>query len=180
MLFDERAAARLRARMDETSLVLPGADVRMCVPDLATRLLHNFLHNQIQDRNHALFSMNHRQLLEFVQLRESGGSGLDWGSLVERLRPGHRRAFASICWQRNTGTVSPIPGAGLPAGSGLMFMVFLRVQSRRDWRRAFAPYLFARQHLPRLLISSPAPDARMVRSQVPCVATWGKTVKKRA
>ena len=152
MLFDERAAARLRARMDETSLVLPGADVRMCVPDLATRLLHNFLHNQIQDRNHALFSMNHRQLLEFVQLRESGGSGLDWGSLVERLRPGHRRAFAVYLLAAEHWYGQPYPPElACPAGSGLMFMVSRRVQSRRDWRRAFAPYLFARQHLPRLL-----------------------------
>jgi Uncharacterised nucleotidyltransferase len=152
MLFDDRAAARLRARMVETSIVLPGADVRMRVPDLATRLLHNFLHNQIQDRNHALFSMNHRQLLEFVQLRESGGARLDWASLVERLRPEHRRAFAVYLLAAEHWYGQPYPPElARPAGSRLMFMISIMVQSRRDWHRAFAPYVFARRYLPRLL-----------------------------
>jgi hypothetical protein len=152
MLSDVQAAARLRAQMGEISIVLPGADVRMRVPDLATRLLHNFLHNQISDRNHAFFSMNHRQLLEFVQLRESGGAGLDWASLVERLRPEHRQAFAVYLLAAEHWYGQPYPPElACPVGSGLMFMISLRVQSRRGWRCAFAPYFFARRYLPRLL-----------------------------
>ena len=86
----------LSARMPKAALSLASVQahaepvewdgVRLKIPTLEHRLLHNALHHQLQDQ--AFFSDRRslRQLLEFAQLRAlPEAATLDWPALVQRL-----------------------------------------------------------------------------------------------
>jgi hypothetical protein len=150
MLRDERDDARLRAGMAEPALLyLNGARIR--VPDPATRLLHSFLHSHIQDRGNVYFSVSHRQLLEFVRLRDFAGP-LDWRMLAERLRPGRRRDLAVYLLLAEHWYGQPCPSElPIPRGSRSVFGLARRIQTSLGWSRAFRPYYLTRRYLPAVL-----------------------------
>lgn len=150
MLRDERDDACLRAGMGEPALSsLNGARIR--VPDLATRLLHNFLHTHIQDGGNVYFSVTHRQLLEFVRLRDFAGA-LDWRVLAERLQPGRRRDLAVYLLLAEYWYGQPYPAElPMPRGSRSVFGLARRVQTSTAWSRAFSPYFLTRRYLPAVL-----------------------------
>lgn len=68
----------------------PGVTVQ--VPDILSRLRHNFLHAQINDRQARLRQLNLRQLLEFARLAELLDPG-EHETLLAGLRPRHHRRF---------------------------------------------------------------------------------------
>ena len=83
---DERLAMHLTARQVELA---PGVIAQ--VPDIATRLRHNFLHAQINDRQARKRRLNLRQLLEFARLADlldpdEAGALLDGLQLRHHLR----------------------------------------------------------------------------------------------
>ena len=152
LLHDVRDDARLRVGATEVGVERCGPDVRLRVPDSATRLLHNFLHTQIQDRHHAGLSTVLRPLLEFAQLREAYGAAWDWTTLQQRLRPERRRAFAVYLLAAEEAYGQPFPaGPERSIGARLWFGLMQRSRSRRTWRCALAPYRFIRFQVPRVL-----------------------------
>jgi hypothetical protein len=150
MLRDQRDDTCLRAGMPEPALVsVNGARVR--VPDVATRLLHNFLHTHIQDGGNVYFSVNHRQLLEFVRLRDFAGD-LDWRVLAERLQPGRRRDLAVYLLLAEYWYGQRYPAElPMPPGSRSVFGLARRIQSSTAWSRTFRPYFLTRRYLPAVL-----------------------------
>ncbi len=68
----------------------PGVTVQM--PDLATRIRHNFLHAQITDRLARKRQLNLRQLLEFVLLAKLLDPD-EHATLLAGLQPRHHRRF---------------------------------------------------------------------------------------
>ena len=142
----------LSAKLLATPITLSGGNATVLVPDPATRLLHNFLHTQIQDLNHALFSLAHRQLLEFVSLRHWQGQQWEWPGLAKRLRPKRHRALAGylLAAERWYGQTMP-SDLRIPAGSMFCFNLTERAQAEHRWRRLLALYRIPRLYLPRLL-----------------------------
>ena len=60
--------------------------LRVWIPALEHRLLHNALHHQLQDQAFFFGRLSLRQLLEFTQLRAlPDAADLDWPSLLQRL-----------------------------------------------------------------------------------------------
>lgn len=74
-------------------VILPGTDVRVRVPDVGSRLLHNYLHTQIQDHHDTLRSVYLRPLLEFAQLWKHAADQIDFTHLRQRLELRHRPGF---------------------------------------------------------------------------------------
>lgn len=91
-LHDAQAETSLRAGLAPHLITLPEG-VRVMRPDLATRLLHNMLHTQIQDQHHSTFTVYLRPLLEFVQLWTQAGDQLELPDLRNRLTPRQQSAF---------------------------------------------------------------------------------------
>jgi hypothetical protein len=153
MLRNVQDDARLSARLIAAPVTLPGGKATVLVPDPATRLLHNFLHTQIQDQNHALFSLAHRQLLEFVSLRHWQGQQWDWPVLAKRLRPKRHRALAGylLAAERWYGQPMPPDLGSSPTGPKFWLNLTERAQAENRWRRLLALYRIPRQLLPRLL-----------------------------
>ena len=150
LLHDKRDDARLRAGLAEQRATLPGTGLAVRVPDLETRLLHNFLHTQIQDMNHALLCLSHRQLLEFAWLRH--GRPWDWPRLAGRVGPSRQRAFAAYLLAAERWHGQPFPnGLRIPAGARLWAGLTDWAQSGEGrWRRLLPLYRIPRKHLPRL------------------------------
>ena len=94
ILLNERDSDRLMAQVCRETVMLPGNGSRVQIPDPASRLLHNFVHAQINDRLHAMQRICLRQLLEFVSLRAYFGNRLDWPALWQRVPARQQRAFA--------------------------------------------------------------------------------------
>ena len=60
--------------------------LRVWIPELELRLLHNALHHQLQNQAFFSGSLSLRQLLEFAQLRAlPDAAALDWPGLFRRL-----------------------------------------------------------------------------------------------
>ncbi len=152
-LLDDRVIAdRLVEGMEVATLHLSDADVRVRCPDPCTRILHNFLHTQIQDKNHAKFIVSLRQLLEFVQLR-TYYAGLDWPGLLARLDPGHHRALAFYlaAGERWFGQAFPSE-IKREAGFECRFHVVERVLTKPAWHRLLTP-LHRLRNLPKRLLT---------------------------
>lgn len=61
-------------------------DLRLWVPSIEHRLIHNALHHQVQDAQNYLDRCSLRQLMDFVQLRASpAAAGIDWPEQIRRL-----------------------------------------------------------------------------------------------
>lgn len=84
---DELLVQHLTARQ---VTLAPGVTVH--VPDIATRIRHNFLHAQINDRQARKRRLNLRQLLEFARLAEMLDPG-EARKLLAGLQPRHHRRF---------------------------------------------------------------------------------------
>ena len=79
-------AALSRARMQACARPVNWDGLRVSIPSLEHRLLHNALHHQLQDRAFVFGWLSLRQLLEFAQLRAlPDATDLDWPSLLQRL-----------------------------------------------------------------------------------------------
>jgi hypothetical protein len=135
LLAHRRDDAWLQAGLTTTTHALaPGARVQ--VPDAGTRLLHNFLHAQITDRQHRLRCLNLRQLLEFAALAQRHPEALT-PALLARLRPRRRRAFLEYLAQAEDWLGLAYPPA-LPRTASVRRELWLqeRVLTRPGWRRA--------------------------------------------
>ena len=152
MLLNVQDDAWLSADLMATPIALPGGNATVLVPDPATRLLHNFLHTQIQDLNHALFSLAHRQLLEFVSLRHWQDQQWDWHGLAKRLAPRRHSALAEYLLAAERWYGQPLPpDLRIPVGPKFWLNLTERAQAENHWRRLLALYRIPRQFLPRLL-----------------------------
>ncbi|MBV5274925.1 MAG: nucleotidyltransferase family protein [Lamprocystis purpurea] len=99
---DQRDDAHLMRGLESKRITLPDGPM-IQTPDTETRLLHNFLHAQISDRQRRRRLLNLRQLLEFAALAQWQAETLDWSAMRQRLRPSRRQAFAEYlaqaeCW----------------------------------------------------------------------------------
>ncbi len=112
-----------------------GAVVR--VPDAGTRLLHNFLHAQINDRQRRLRCLNLRQLLDFSALAQSRPDVLT-PALLGRLRPRRRRALLEYLAQAEHWLGLTYP-PDLPRVASARRERWLQewVLTRPGWRRLF-------------------------------------------
>ena len=72
--------------MQASTQTLDWDGLRLRIPSLEHRLLHNALHHQLQDQAFFFGRLSLRQLLEFAQLRAlPGATDLDWPGLFQRL-----------------------------------------------------------------------------------------------
>jgi hypothetical protein len=83
----------LESGMRVQIVTLPDTDVQVSLADPGTRLLHNFLHQQIQDSAHVRHYLTLRQLLEFARIFREHRATLDCSALSSRLQWQHRHAF---------------------------------------------------------------------------------------
>ncbi|MDD2767570.1 MAG: nucleotidyltransferase family protein [Methylococcus sp.] len=151
LLADEADAAHLQARMTTNSVELPGGNVRVRVPDPATRLLHNFLHTQIQDHHHVRRSIDLRQLLDFAALAGHHANTWDGAASFARLTAKRRRPFAVYLAVAEDWLGLAYPAeAYRPKGVPLQCALIERVETSRRWRRLVALYAWPQIHLPRL------------------------------
>ena len=143
---------RMVEGVEVATLNLPDTDTWVQCPDPSTRLLHNFLHTQIQDKNHAKFVFFLRQLLEFVQLR-AYYNGLDWPGLFMRVDPEYHRAlgFYLAVAERWFGQAYPSE-IKREVGFDLRFQVVERVITKPAWHRLLTP-LHRIMNIPRRLLT---------------------------
>ena len=143
---DERLATHLTTRQVELA---PGVTVH--VPDIATRMRHNFLHAQINDRQARQRCLNLRQLLEFARLAEMLDPG-EAGKLLDGLQPGHHRRFLEYWAMAEHWLGLPYPES-LPRSPHQQRELSLteRVAESRAWSRGFRLYDDALR-LPRRLL----------------------------
>lgn len=149
LLYNRRDDARLQVDLTATPHRLAsGAVVR--VPDAGTRLLHNFLHAQINDRLRRLRCLNLRQLLDFAALAQRHPEALT-PALLARLRPRRRRAFLEYLAQAEDWLGLAYPPA-LPRAWSARRELWLqeRVLTRAGWRRLFVLLDAAARLPPRL------------------------------
>ena len=136
LLAHPRDDARLQAGMRTHGHSLAaGAVVR--VPDVGTRLLHNFLHAQINDRLRRVRGLNLHQLLEFAALAQSRPDVLT-PALLTRLHPRRRRALLEYLAQAEhwLGLTYP-PDLPRVASARRELWLQERVLTRPGWRRLF-------------------------------------------
>ena len=93
LLTDESFDQAMWDNLKMLPINLPGTDVRVNVPDLGSRLLHNYLHTQIQDHHDRVRSVYLRPLLEFTRLWTHESGQLKKVALRERLEPCHQAGF---------------------------------------------------------------------------------------
>ena len=136
LVFDVRDAARLQAGLTTTAQTLAAGSV-VQVPDPGTRLLHNFLHAQINDRLRQRRGLNLRQLLEFAALAQRHPQILT-PALLERLRRRRRRAFLEYLAQAEHWLGLAWP-PGLPRTASARWELWLqgRALTSVGWRRLF-------------------------------------------
>lgn len=135
-LCDRVQNASLEQGMALTALTLPGSDARVRLADPGTRLLHNFLHGQIQDRVHARHGLNLRQLLEFARIADHHQAELDWGALLARLQADHRRAFRLYLAAAEHWLHQPYPRTlGRPIGAAAALWLVELGQSGQGWHQ---------------------------------------------
>ena len=151
-LVDSDIDAHMREGMEVITLKLPDTDIWVQCPDPSTRLLHNFLHTQIQDKNQAKFLFCLRQLLEFVQLR-AYYNGLDWPGLLTRLDPESHRAlgYYLTAAERWFGQAYPSE-IKREVGFDLRFQIVERVLTKPSWHWLLTP-LHRIMNIPRRLLT---------------------------
>jgi hypothetical protein len=113
----------------------PGVTVQ--VPDLATRLRHNFLHAQITDRQARLRLLNFRQLLEFARLAQ-GLEPTNAQALLAGVRPIRQQRFLEY-WALAEHWLGLAYPQALPRSSRQKRELWLteRVAESRAWSRGF-------------------------------------------
>ena len=136
LLANPRDDARLQAGM-RTHIYSLAAGAVARVPDVGTRLLHNFLHAQINDRQRRLRCLNLRQLLDFAALAQSRPDVLT-PALLGRLRPRRRLALLEYLAQAEhwLGLTYP-PDLPRVASARRERWLQERVLTRPGWRRLF-------------------------------------------
>ena len=134
LVADVRDAARLQAGLTTTPRTL-AAGSAVLVPDPGTRLLHNFLHAQIQDRLRWRRRLNLRQLLDFAALAHRHPHALT-PALLGRLRPRRRRALLDYLAQAEHWLGLAYPPA-LPRTASARWELWLQglVLTSAGWRR---------------------------------------------
>ena len=132
---DELLATHLTARRVALS---PGVTVQ--VPDTATRMRHNFLHAQINDRQARQRCLNLRQLLEFARLAELLDPG-EPDTLLAGLQPRHHRRFLEYWALAEYWLGLPYPES-LPRSPRQSRELWLteRTAESRAWSRGFRLY----------------------------------------
>ncbi|EGV15851.1 nucleotidyltransferase family protein [Thiocapsa marina] len=154
MLNNPEDNSRLESGLKARRLMLEGVG-RVQVPDTGTRILHNFLHAQIQDQQRRRRVLNLRQLYEFAALAKQHADTLDWPSIMNRLRGGHRQAFAEYLGQAESWLGLPYPRTAMRAPSTPRELWLIEQVERHDvLRRAFAVYSEALR-MPRRLARLP-------------------------
>ncbi len=131
-LVQEKDSARLQEFLTHRAVVLDGR-ATVLVPDPATRLIHNFLHAQISNRQAQTRLIEIRQLLDFALLARAHARECDVSELTRRLRPGRRDLLAQYWGHAEQWLDAPYP-AELP-------------RSRRQKREAFFVELVATRPL---------------------------------
>ena len=132
---DELLAKQLTARQVELA---PGVTAQ--VPDIATRLRHNFLHAQINDRQARQRCLNLRQLLEFTRLAELLDPD-EHATLLDGLQPLHHQRFLEYWALAEYWLGLPYP-EGLPRSPNQQREMWLteRVAKSLAWSRGFRLY----------------------------------------
>ena len=143
---DELLAKQLTARQVELA---PGVTAQ--VPDIATRLRHNFLHAQINDRQARKRRLNLRQLLEFARLAEKLGPD-EARALLDGLQPRHHRRFLEYWALAEQWLGLPYP-EGLPRSPHQRRELWLtqRAEESLAWAQGFHLYDIALR-LPRRML----------------------------
>jgi len=157
-LHDRVQNAALEGAMGLSVVELPETRVRVQLADPGTRLLHNFLHGQIQDRVHARHGLNLRQLLECAGLLRQHRAAprraaLRWQAWLGRVQPQHQRAFRLYLLAAERWLGEPYPDVlGRPIGGGAELWLIELAQSGKRWHELFG--MLARlKNLPRRLIT---------------------------
>ncbi len=120
------------------TVLLPDGAARVQLADPGTRVLHNFLHDQIQDLSHAKRRLNLRQLLDFARLIGHYRTDLDWTVLLARLEPRRRRALRLHLLAAEHWLGEPYPQAlGRPLGGAVALALTVLGQSSQSWYQLF-------------------------------------------
>lgn len=147
--------------LEAKNLLLSNGAV-ISVPDVATRLLHNFLHAQIVDRQRRRRLINLRQLLEFAILVRHFSIVIDATAFLARLQLGRRRAFLEYLAQAERWFYIKYPETFSRASSACRELWFQeRAQVSQVWAGMFSLYdalidLSGRVHrIPLRLVQTP-------------------------